>query len=109
MPILKYFALLSQTDTDAPTLDVKENTLGGAITSSRLAEGKYRFTLPYNVSPSRIAIGVWQSADTNADGRTVFSVQMSGSGNWFDITATFGGSDCDGQLSNTPLEIRVFP
>ena len=42
---LVYTALLSQTGTDAPTVSLKENTLGGTVVWTRVTPGVYNGTL----------------------------------------------------------------
>lgn len=106
---MNYFALLSQSGTDDPTASVKVNTLGGEIAFTRLSQGVYRGTLPATIPADQIAVGVWQSADTDADGGDSYRTQMSGNGQWFDIYVKFGGDLSDSQLSNTPIEIVVYP
>jgi hypothetical protein len=113
---LHYFALLKQSGTDAPTAIVKDNELGGEIVFTRLSVGTYKATLPFNVAPEDFAAHVWRYADSDTDSGMQYFTQLGGVGGednlygqWLIIYVKFGDELSDGQLSNTPLEIRYWP
>jgi hypothetical protein len=99
-----YTALLTQTGTDAPTINVLQNTTGITFTASYDDVGAYILTP--DVAP-------------DDDKVTVLGVNGSGSGYiramfWRLGVANISTADVDdapvnGVLSNSTIEIRVYP
>lgn len=105
-PYEKYVALLSQTGTDAPIPTVLENTLSGTLVWSYQAVGEYRVTLTGAFLIGKVVIF---HKDLSGGYRIVIQrltdnvIQVI----TYDPTTPFAGSN--GRLSNTSIEIRVYP
>jgi len=98
-----YTALLSQTGTNAPTAIVLENTLGGTVVWTRSLIGNYVGTLSGAFTTNKTAV-----LHGNGTTNTIVSSIVS-SVNSVGIVTTTAGAGADGLLSNTTLEIRVYP
>jgi hypothetical protein len=104
VPYKSYVALLTQTGTSAPTINVLENTTGITFTASYDDEGFYFLT---------------PSVPPNANKTTVLGANASGSGFiggmfWREGVVNITTVDSDsapanGVLSNSTIEIRVYP
>lgn len=105
-PYEKYVALLTQTGTDAPVATVLENTLGGTVVWTYASQGEYRATLAgaFTTSKTFIIYGELNSGyRITAQANSVNMIRVL----TYDPTTPFSGSD--GRLSETPIEIRVYP
>jgi len=100
---LKYVALLNQTGTSAPTATVLENNLGGTVVWTRSLLGNYVGTLSGAFTTNKTVI-----LHGNGTTNTIVSSIVS-SVNAVGIVTSTAGSGADGLLSNTTLEIRVYP
>ena len=105
-PYKVYTALMSQNGTDAPTAKVLENTLGGDIIWTRDSAGNYYGTLTgaFPVFKVYAIPGVLDWSDF-PDG---YYVQRF-TNNTVNIQTYLGFVALDNLLSNTPIEIRVYP
>jgi len=95
---LKYVALLTQTSTGAPTATVLENTLGATISYSYNSVGNYTGTLSssiLDVNKTAIILGINQITSGGCRFQTANTVTIVTTAN--------------GNLSNTTLEIRIYP
>jgi len=108
---LVYRALLTQSNTDAPTATVLENTLGGEVVWTRPAVGRYDATLAGAFTVNKTAVnsgscmdgvttllGFFVGARTDADSVRVISTAAN------DLSSV-----SDDILLNTYVEILVYP
>lgn len=105
-PYEKYVALLTQTGTDAPVETILENTLGGTVVWSYQAVGEYRATLAGAFLSGKVVI----FHKDLSGGYRIFAQRLTDNiiqVLTYDPTTPFAGSN--GRLSNTSLEIRVYP
>jgi hypothetical protein len=103
---LKYVALLSQSGEDAPIATVLENTLGGTPVWTRIAVGVYRLTLTDAFPTDKTIIFTSLTEENNIG--LVFTETQTGS--FVRVrTSNLSGSSIDEVLSNTSIEIRVYP
>jgi len=94
----KYVALLTQTGTGAPTATVLDNTLGATVSYSYNSAGNYTGTLSspiLDVNKTAIILGINQITSGGCRFQTANTVTIVTTAN--------------GNLSNTTLEIRVYP
>lgn len=106
-PYLKYVALLSQSGTDAPTATVLENTLGGTVVWSYSDVGVYLATLANTFTENKtvcffgnnLAYFYFFGKSAEIPGDDTLLLQT------LDATAT----STNELLSQTPIEIRVYP
>jgi hypothetical protein len=103
-----YVAVLNQTGTNAPVATVLQNTLGGTVVWSRDSEGNYFGTLSGAFSFDKTVIFVGTPGSTAQsyvayvnDANSIYLETASNAQN--------GGSDGDGLLSNTSIEVKVYP
>jgi len=93
---LVYTAVLSQSGEDAPTANVKTNTLG-AVVWTRVSIGTYNGTLAGAFPSGR----TWYVCAPNSSQLTLARIDAN-------VVQVSGGGD-DDQLVNFPIEIRVYP
>jgi hypothetical protein len=103
----KYTAILLQTGTAAPTVDVKESSFGD-IEWTRVAVGQYQGVIQNweigTILDSELTVMI---NNVNPDG--VISAQYIISGNRLDITTTqIGVGYVDGYLNYTTIEIKYY-
>lgn len=101
-PYKVYTALMTQTGTDAPVATVLENTIG-VIVWTYVNVGEYLGTLAASFPSAKVVCfisGLTLSA---------YSIQREDNDSVSITTRDFGGVVQDGQLLNTPIEIRVYP
>jgi len=107
-PYKKYVALLNQTGTSAPIATVLENTLGGAITFTRINAGNYEISSSALFTSGKTFIML-----SNPNAATATSVYNNLNSIYFDtkdITSlTPFIPNSDDLLDNTAIEIRVYP
>ena len=97
-----YTALLSQLGTDAPVATVLENTLGGDIVWSYVSEGTYSATITYE----KIPVSFLSNNNVN---NIIFCVnELSTVTIVCKPSENFPSGVIDGQLIETPIEIRVY-
>lgn len=101
---LVYTALLSQSDTDAPTATVLENTLGGTVVWTRDEEGVYIGTLAGAFTAEKTWCSVTGDGDSPFGAAAVRTTDDTVQFYTLDATGTF----IDG-FSILSLEIRVYP
>lgn len=102
-PYKSYVALISQTGTAAPTVTVLENQLGGAIVWTRSNVGDYGGTLAgaFPINKTIAFMGGFNSSTKEAlCGRL--------GDNAVALLSSLSGSQSDGVLNETSLEIRVY-
>lgn len=97
-----YTALLTQTSTNAPVATVLENTLGITPTWVRDMTGAYYVQDNIFTTPKTVCVIGSPSARQHIYTMIVDSNQVY-------ITTFYNGTDTDGLLSNTSIEIRVYP
>jgi hypothetical protein len=100
-----YSALISQSSTSAPTVTIRENTLGYTPSLSRNIAGSYTIGVTGTTIPMYFITE--NTTNLNYDFRigTGFSL-----GIYTIVINTYNsGVGTDGLLSNTPVEIRVYP
>lgn len=104
-PYKKYVALISQTGTDAPTVDqVFENTLGITPVFSYSGVGSYVITGTgvFDVTKN------WYVIQNNTYDNSLFQLQSDTSDIIYMYTQA-GGVFANSVLSKTPIEIRIYP
>jgi hypothetical protein len=101
LPYKVYTASLTQTGTDNPSAVVLENTLGFDVTWERVQKGVYTLTLPSGTDITKIFI--FLGINTKKIDR-VLIIDKDGVQS---ITITTSGSD--DSLSNSGIEIRMYP
>ena len=105
LPYKVYTALLTQVDTNAPIAIVLENTIGDIIWSY-VEVGNYKGPLSsaFTTNKTFVFINTLLSYDVNTAGVTTYNV------NEINVTTGVpdGGTPTNGQLINTPIEIRVY-
>lgn len=99
-----YTAQITQTSTNNPTVTIQQNTLGYDIVWTRDAAGMYTGTLDESILDNQIFTSIsGNSWDRNyVLRRTTSSTVQIITGNV--VTATL----VDGQLNQTPIEIRIY-
>jgi len=104
-----YSALLSQSGTNAPTVTVLQNTLGDTPIWTRLTTGVYigAFTNSYLASKTYLIVGSTTASYAASDAKIGFSGASSGS-NTIGVYTNANGTQVDGVLENTSIEIRVY-
>jgi len=100
----KYVALLTQTSTGAPTAKVLENTLGGTVVWTYSSTGVYAGTLTgaFTADKSPVILTSNNSGVTLTGG-------ASASTNFVGIETRTGGTLTDGLMTDSFIEIRVYP
>jgi len=101
----KYVALISQTGTSAPTATVLENTLGGTVVWTRTAAGAYTGTLTgaFTNNKTFLLMGTIPYLNNPA-----YILDRS-SDNTIYIQTSVNNIQSDNILSNTSIEIKVYP
>jgi hypothetical protein len=107
MPSVKKFrALVSQSSTSAPTAVVLQNDLGGTVTWSRTAAGKYVGTLTGAFPSGRTMLFPNSVRDPNSSN---VAVAYRLTDNTFALnTGAQGGSFADGVLSSRPVDLEIL-
>jgi hypothetical protein len=100
-----YSALISQVSTGAPTAIVLNNTLGGAVTFTRVSTGNYTINLSgaFTTDKTQVFFG-------NTLTYTICSSQVTTT-SLIDLTtaSSLTNSGADGLINKTSIEIRVYP
>jgi len=97
---------ISQVGTNAPTIDIFENTTGATLTTSRTNAGIYRIDSNialWTTSTMFITIGNNQ----NKNGDFVFNMQY-GTSTRLDLFTLLDGVLTDELLGNTSFEIKIY-
>jgi len=97
---------ISQVGTNAPTIDIFENTTGATLTTSRTNAGIYRIDSNialWTTSTMFITIGNNQ----NKNGDFVFNIQY-GTSTRLDLFTLLDGVLTDELLGNTSFEIKIY-
>jgi len=101
----KYVALISQTGTSAPTATVLENTLGGTVIWTRTGTGAYLATLTGVFTTNKTVVFITQTSGSSIVSSSYSSVN--------DVSVSTANSTTanaiDGVLTNSSMEIRVYP
>jgi hypothetical protein len=101
----KYVALITQTVTNNPNVDVLENSLGGTVVWTRVAAGRYRGTLvgafPNENKTFLLNNNTVQGVYVRFFWDTADRVEIN--------TADFTDAKIDDSLDYTSIEIRVYP
>ncbi len=104
-PYKSYVAILEQSGTSAPTVNVLENTLGGIPVWSYSSQGNYDCTLSGAFTQNKIIFFTSQYPDVKINVQQI-------STNVIRVVScdTSGGSEFpfDGLMDNISLEIRVY-
>ncbi len=104
----KYVALLSQSGTSAPTATVFENSLGETVVWTRDGVGTYTGTLAGAFPAEKVFAVAYAQDVQNAAG--FISITPNSPNEVSLVTLALDGSTGgDDFLSNTPIEIRVYP
>jgi hypothetical protein len=105
---LVYTALISQSGTSAPTATVLENTLGGTVTWSYNSTGSYQGTLSAGAfTTNKTAFYITPSVNSSQftfQAVTTTQCQIIAQNNFTGVPSV-----ANNQLSNTTVEIRVYP
>lgn len=96
-PYLEYVAIMNQAGTDAPVATVLSNTLGGNIIWTRTAPGDYTGTLAGAFPAGKLFLFA------GVENITVPISRLS------DNAIRLQTPDSDGILTDTSLQIRVYP
>lgn len=99
---LVYTALLSQSGTDAPTVFVLQNTLGGPVVWTRDSPGVYHGTLAGAFTANK----TWPTISDNLNDPTE-SVSLNYNDTNFVVLELFSGTDYG--LDKLPIKIEVHP
>jgi hypothetical protein len=99
-----YRALLTQSGTSAPVATVLENSLGGTVVWSRNGIGEYIATLTGEFPASKTFAAV-HNTNVIVNDPANFSIDLTGQPNYIRLLSSIG----DGELSQTPIEILVYP
>jgi len=105
-----YRALLTQTGTAAPVATVLENSLGGTVVWTYTGVGIYRGTLTgaFPTGKTYLAINSSQTVDGFGGGLTATIARVNE--NIVEITTVLiAGAAFDEQLTETSIEILVYP
>lgn len=107
LPYNTYVALLIQSDTDAPSATVLENTLGGTVVWARSAQGVYTATLTngFPIGKTLVLIG----ANLKATSPTVLSYGFQSASVILLRSYTSAMAAEDDLLVRASIEIRVYP
>ena len=100
----KYVATLKQIGTSAPTATVLENTLGGTLVWTRDAVGTYTATLS-NAFPSETKTFLLIGQDNN----NFYHLTRGNNSELYLTSSDNTNTLADDLLSNTTIEIRVYP
>jgi hypothetical protein len=106
---LVYSAKISQTGSSAPTLTVKENTLGGGGLWARFNAGYYYFasnSVLLGIGANNARVMVFFTKDYNTFGTATASFD---SGAVYINTYNGSGVLTDGLMNGSSIEIRVYP
>lgn len=112
VPYLVYRALLTQSGTDAPEAVVLENTLGGTVVWTRSIAGTYIGTLTgaFPTAKTFLKQSAFSYISGPADDDVLFAVQPNTVNSVSVLTMTGATSaGVDAYLTNTPVEIIVYP
>jgi hypothetical protein len=102
-----YRALVSQSSTSAPTATVLENSLGGTVVWARSSTGTYTATLTGAFTSAKTFLITTGEAGTIAALKNVVVTRTSA--DVVTVTTGSGGTLEDSVMSNTPIEILVYP
>jgi hypothetical protein len=101
----RYVALISQSGTNAPTVSILENTLGGSITWARTATGTYTGIL----SGAFAANLTWFSTTNSANSGSVARIDFRRINNNTVQLQTFNSSNrLEDVFTNISIEVRVY-
>ena len=105
-PYEKYVALLTETTPGAPVATVLENTLGGTVVWSYNGVGDYTATLASAFTANKTVVIVGNVLDNTARMPKIVLTSTSA----IQLLVYNGASSlADNALTNTPIEIRVYP
>lgn len=102
-PYLKYVALLTQQNEDAPTAAVLENTLGGTVVWTRNNAGDYAGTLAGVFTENKTGLFI---GNTNSYFSYAYRIDANSVGVQ---TMNDSAALSDSRLIETMVEIRVYP
>ena len=105
-----WIGLVSQTGTDDPTAIVLENTTGDTLRFQYLGGGKYKAYFDTFTFGANKVWGISSPANSGSPGVPVYSVILKQQGSDY-IQISVGTADdtgLDGQLYNTPIEIKFY-
>ena len=101
-PYKVYTALLNQTGTAAPVATVLENTLGEDVVWTYNSEGNYSTTISYQTIPVSFL------TNNNINIIAFCINEFSTVSVLTTYSINFPDENADGQLIDTPIEIRVY-
>ena len=111
-PYKVYTALLTQTGTNDPSASVLENTLGEELAWTRDFTGSYFVTASSNIFTEKTAVFtpnfVMYLSVAGDDPNYVNAWYYGLPTNTIYVSSGNGPDAADGQLSNHPIEIRVY-
>lgn len=102
----RYVALLSQVGTDVPTAIVHENTLGCAVTLTRFNSGAYLIECVGQFPAGRVWMNVSKATLATI---TSDALIYRSDDDTLTLETQVDGQSSDEVLSNTAIEIRVYP
>lgn len=104
-----YTALLTQSGTASPTVDILENTLGGTIVWTRSGIGSYTGTLSGMFPDTNKVFCIFSFGTTVSNyGDNINLFWQANSSNTIVLTTVRINSNSDEMLSKNPIEIRVY-
>lgn len=108
-PYLVFRALLTQSGTSAPVLNILENNLQDIPTPSYFSQGNYLITFLNNIyTGSKTFIKIGSTSPAYTDSAAIAYV-YGGSGTEIMVNTRAGGGNINDALFNTSLEILVYP
>lgn len=108
-PYLVFRALLTQSGTSAPVLNILENNLQDIPTPSYFSQGNYLITFLNNIyTGSKTFIKIGSTSPAYTDSAAIAYV-YGGSGTEIMVNTRAGGANVNDALLNTSLEILVYP
>lgn len=102
-PYKVYTALLTQTGTDAPVVDVLENTLGVNLIWTRQTAGNYITTLTNQIAPFNKTYVMFNNSAPNE-----YSYVSYRSGSQLNVESKYQYIGVDNNLYLNSLEVRVY-
>jgi hypothetical protein len=104
-----YTALLTQSGTASPTVDILENTLGGTIVWTRSGIGSYTGTLSGMFPDTNKVFCIFSFGTSVSNyGDNINLFWQANSSNTIVLTTVRINSNSDEMLSKNPIEIRVY-
>ncbi|MEO7509328.1 MAG: Ig-like domain-containing protein [Pyrinomonadaceae bacterium] len=104
----RYRALLTQTSTGSPTATVLENSLGGTVVWARTGTGTYTGTLSSTFTASKTMVFMGPDWAGNITAFSMLKATRTSTSVITIETASIN-TPADGQMTDTSIEILVYP